>query len=301
MAQCLVTGGAGFIGSHLVDELISRKHKVVVIDNLSTGNKKYLNSRCKFYRLDVRRLEKIKPLFKGVDWVFHLAAFPRVQPSIENPLLCNDINLNGTLNVLVAARDVGVKKFVYSASSSAYGNKKTMPLDEGMKAEPISPYALQKYVGELYCRLFSDIYQLPTVSLRYFNVYGDRQSLAGAYCSVIGTFIRQRLAKRPMTIIGDGNQLRDFTNVLDVVRANILAAETGKVGKGEVINIGRGVNHSVQEVAKMIGGPVVFLPPRLEPRESLADNSLAKKLLGWEPTVDLSHWLTLYKKSLGLQ
>ncbi|MFH1583385.1 MAG: NAD-dependent epimerase/dehydratase family protein [Candidatus Falkowbacteria bacterium] len=300
MSKCLVTGGAGFIGSNLVDELINQRHEVVVIDNLATGKKENLNAKAKFIEADIRDLEKIKPLFSSIDYIFHLAAFPRVQPSIEDPATANDINLNGTLNVLIAARDAKVKKVIYSASSSAYGDQEKMPLTEDMPAHALSPYGLQKYVGELYCRLFSDIYGLPTVSLRYFNVYGRRQALEGAYSLVMGTFVNQRLNNQAMTITGDGNNRRDYTSVIDAVRANILAALSPKVGKGEVINIGRGSNYSVNELAAMIGGSTVHIEPRIEPKETLADNSLAKELLGWEPTVNLPEWLEGYKKEMGL-
>lgn len=299
--KCIVTGGAGFIGSNLVDELIKKGDEVIIIDNLSTGKKENINQKAEFHEVDMRDLEKIKPLFKGVDYVFHLAAAARVQPSIQDPITYNDINLNGTLNILVAAKDAGVKKVIYSASSSAYGDQKIMPLREDMPVHTLSPYGLQKYMGELYCRLFSDIYGLPTVSLRYFNVYGNRQLLEGAYCLVMGIFVHQRLAGEPMTIVGDGEQRRDFTSVVDTVRANILAAESDKVGKGEVINIGRGKNYSVNELAKMIGGPTVNMPPRIEPKETMADNSFAKELLGWEPTVNLPEWLEEYKKEMGLR
>ena len=169
-----------------------------------------------------------------------------------------------------------------------------------MLAHPLSPYGLQKYIGELYCRLFSEIYKLPTVSLRYFNVYGKRQALEGAYCLVMGVFVKQRQNNEPMTVVGDGEQRRDFTSVIDVIRANILAATSDKVGQGEVINIGQGNNYSVNELAKMIGGPTVGAPVRIEPRETLADNSLAKELLGWEPTVELPEWLEGYKKEMGI-
>ena len=300
MSKCLVTGGAGFIGSNLVDELINRGNNVVIIDNLSTGKKENINSKAEFYQVDIRDLEKIKPLFNGIDYVFHLAAFARVQPSIEDPITANDINLNGTLNVLTSARDAKVKKVVYSASSSAYGDQKEMPLREDMPTHTLSPYGLQKYVGELYCGLFNEIYGLPTVSLRYFNIYGNRQVLEGAYCLVMGIFMRQRLAGEPMTITNDGEQRRDFTSVVDAVKANILAAKSNKVGKGDVINIGTGKNYSVNELAKMIGGPTKFIGNRIEPKETLADNSLAKKLLGWEPTVDLPEWIKKYKKEMGL-
>jgi len=299
--KCLVTGGAGFIGSNLVDELIKRGDEVVVIDNLLTGKKENINSKAEFKEEDIRNLKKIKPFFRGVDYVFHLAAFARVQPSIEDPVTSNDINLNGTLNVLTAARDASVKKVVYSASSSAYGNQREMPLKEDMPTHCMSPYGLQKYMGELYCRLFSELYKLPTVSLRYFNIYGNRQALEGAYCLVMGIFVRQRLNNEPMTITGTGENKRDFTSVVDAVRANILAAESDKVGKGEVINIGRGKNYSVNELAEMIGGSRINIDPRIEPNETLADNSRAKELLGWEPTIDLPKWLEEYKKEMGLK
>lgn len=298
--KVLITGGAGFIGSNLADELINLGNEVIIIDNLSTGKLENVNIKADFRQLDIRDLTAIKPSFAGLDYVFHLAAFPRVQPSIDDPITANDINLNGTLNVLVAARDAKVKKVIYSASSSAYGDQTKMPLVETMLAHPLSPYGLQKYIGELYCRLFTEIYGLPTISLRYFNVYGKRQALEGAYCLVMGIFVNQRLKGEPMTITNDGEQRRDFTSVVDVVRANILAA-TSDVGRGEVINIGRGKNYSVNGLAKMIGGPTKFIGPRLEPRETLADNLLAKKLLGWEPTVELPQWLEGYKKEVGLK
>lgn len=300
MKKSLVTGGAGFIGSNLVDALIERGDEVIIIDNLSTGKTENINPKAKFIEADIRNLDDIKTHFIGIDYVFHFAAFPRVQPSIDDPATANDINLNGTLNVLIAARDAKVKKVIYSASSSAYGDQTKMPLTEDMPAHPLSPYGLQKYVGELYCRLFSDIYGLPTVSLRYFNVYGKRQALEGAYCLVMGIFVNQRLKNQPMSITGDGENKRDYTSVIDVVRANILAAESEKVGKGEVMNIGRGSNYSVNELAKMIGGPTINLPPRIEPKETLADHSLAKELIGWEPTVNLPEWIIGYKKEMGL-
>ncbi len=298
--KALVTGGAGFIGSNLVDELIDRNYEVIVIDNLLTGKEENLNLKAEFFNLDIRDLEAIKPLFIGVDYVFHLAALARVQPSIEDPILFNDINSNGTLNVLVASRDAEVSKVVYSSSSSIYGNQDIMPLIENMMPAPVSPYAVQKYIGELYCKLFSEVYNLPTVSLRYFNVYGKRQALEGAYCLVMGIFVDQRLNNKPMTITGDGNQRRDFTSVIDVVKANILAARNDSIKSGEAINIGNGKNYSVNELAKMVGGPTINIPPRIEPRETLADNSLAKKLLGWEPSISLQVWVESYKKEMGL-
>ena len=300
-AKCLVTGGAGFIGSNLVDELITRGNEVIVIDDLSTGKLANVHPNARFFKADIRDLEQIKPLFFGVDYVFHLAARPRVQPSTQDPVGSHEVNLSGTLNVLVAARDAKVKKVIYSASSSVYGNQETMPLHEKLPVKPMSPYAMQKYMGEKYCRLFSELYGLPTVCLRYFNVYGQRQALEGAYSLVIGIFLNQRLNNQPMTITGDGEQRRDFTNVKDAARANILAANSQDVGQGEVINIGHGRNHSVNEMADMIGGSRIYIEPRLEPRVTLADNSLAKELLGWEPSVNLADWIKEYKKEIGLE
>jgi len=301
MAKCLVTGGAGFIGSNLVDALVERGEEVIIIDNLSTGRKENLNPKAKFHQEDIRNLEEIKPLFNGIDFVFHLAAWPRVPVSIKEPLLTHDINATGTLNVLLAAREAKVKKVIFSSSSSVYGNQEKMPLEESMEPRPMSPYALHKYVGEQYCRLFNELYDLPTVSLRYFNVYGKRQPLEGTYALVIGIFINQLLNDKPMTITGDGTNRRDYTSVIDIVRANIMAAQSENVGKAEIINIGRGESYSVNELAQMIGGPSVYIPPRIEPKESLADNSLAKDFLGWQPTGDLPEWIKGYKKEMGLK
>lgn len=298
--SALIIGGAGFIGSNLADKLVGDGWRVKIIDNLSTGKKENLNPGADFFEMDIRDLEKIKPVFLGVDYVFHLAALPRIQFSIENPITTNSVNLDGTLNVLVAGRDAKVKKIVYSASSSAYGRQEKIPWKEDMPANPISPYGLQKYVGEVYCRIFSEIFGLPAVCLRYFNVYGRRQSFEGSYCSVFGTFFNQRKKGEPLTILGDGNQKRDYTNVDDVVRANILAAQSEKAVRGETINIGRGKSYSVNEVAEMVGGPKKHIEPRFEVKESLADNSLAKELLDWEPRVNLPEWLEEYKKSLDL-
>lgn len=298
--QFLVVGGAGFIGSNIVDALIERGDEVGVLDNLSTGKISNINKKAQFYQADIRDLEKIKPFFKEVDCVFLTAALARVQPSIQDPVTYNDVNVNGALNVLMAARDNNVKRVVYSASSSAYGDHETMPTNETLEARPMSPYGLQKYIGELYCRLFSRLYNLETVSLRYFNVYGKRMVLEGAYAPLLGIFARQKQNNETMTIVGDGEQRRDMTNVFDVVRANILASESVKVGKGEVINIGTGTNYSVNEVAKMYGGAVTHLPPRVEPRVSLADNSRARELLGWQPTVNLLEWIEGYKNELGI-
>lgn len=283
----LVTGGAGFIGSNLVDALIKDGHKVTVLDNLSTGKKENLNPKAKFINADIRDLEKIKPYFKKVDGVFHVAALPRVQLSIEQPIETNDINVTGTLNVLMAAKNAKVKRIVYSASSSAYGDAQTFPLGENLPAKPMSPYGLQKFIGEEYCRIFSLLYGMETVSLRYFNVYGERMADTGSYLTVIKMFLIQKAKSEPLTITGDGTQTRDFTHVKDIVRANTLAMESAAIGKGEVMNIGSGKNYSVNQIAEFVGGKAVHVAPRVEPHDTLADNSLAKKLIGWEPKEDL--------------
>ncbi|OGF28192.1 hypothetical protein A2477_04065 [Candidatus Falkowbacteria bacterium RIFOXYC2_FULL_47_12] len=299
MAKILVTGGAGFIGSNLVDALIERGDEVIILDNLSTGKRENLNGQATFVEADLRDLEKIKPHFAGVDYVFHEAALARVQPSIEDPVTYNDTNVNGTLNVLVAAKDAGVKKVIYAASSSAYGDQKKMPLTEDLPANPLSPYGLQKYIGEEYCRLFSCVYKLPTVCLRYFNVYGPRMVLEGAYASVIGIFGHLRQQGKPLTIVGDGEQLRTYTYVKDIVRANLLAAASD-ISDGRAINAGQSSEYSVNQIAALIGGPTVNIPPRLEPRRNLCDNSLAKTLLGWEPEMELDRWIPEYKKQLKI-
>lgn len=279
----LVTGGAGFIGSNLADALIGQGHKVIIIDNLSTGKKENINPKAEFINADIRNLEEIKPYFNGVDGVFHVAALPRVQLSIENPIETNDINVNGTINVLMAAKEAKVKRLVYSASSSAYGNADVLPLKEDMKPCAMSPYGLQKYIGEEYCRIFNLLYGIETVILRYFNAYGPRMADSGAYLTVIKNFLMQKSRGEAMTITGDGEQTRDFTHVRDIVRANIAAMQGKKVGKGEVINIGAGKNHSVNQIAALIGGETAYVPPRIEPKNTLADNSKARELLGWEP------------------
>jgi len=288
MSKILVTGGAGFIGSHLVDALVERGHQVLILDNLSTGKKENINQKAKFLNLDLRDFKKIRPAFEGVDFVFHLAALPRIPLSIAKPIETNEVNLTGTLNALIASKEAGVKKFIYSSSSSVYGQQEKLPMKEDMKCDPLNPYALQKYVGELYCRIFPEIYNLATISLRYFNVYGPRQSEEGTYVPVIGVFLKQKENGMPLTATGDGEQTRDFTHVADVVRVNILAMESEKVGRGEAINVGAGKNHSINEIAKLIGGEITYIPlPSGEMRHTLADISLTKDLLGWEPKIKL--------------
>ena len=295
MKNVVVVGGAGFIGSHLVDALVQKGCDVLVVDNLSGGKRENINPAAQFEIADIRDAARLPGLLKRADTVFHLAALPRVQYSIEHPQETNDVNVTGTLNVLEAARIAGAKKVVYSASSSAYGDQPVMPLVETMPANPKSPYGLQKYIGELYCRVYSQVYGLSTVSLRYFNVYGPRFNAEGAYALVIGKFLMQTKEGKPMTITGDGTNTRDYTHVNDVVRANILAAEQDVAG-GEVFNIGAGQEYSTNEVAKFIGTAIEYIPKRLEPKRTLADNRKARDILGWQPQIMLPEGIEDLKK-----
>ena len=300
----VVTGGAGFIGSNLVDKLVSQSHEVHVIDNFISGKKENCNENARYHDVDIANdanLSIIKKVLDKCDTVFHCAALARVQPSILNPIKYEINNTIGIMNILKCSVDMDVRRFIYSASSSAYGSTKKLPSKELDKPNPISPYANQKYYGELCCKMFSKVYNIETVSLRYFNVYGERQNLGGAYATVVGIFLDQLINNKPLTINGDGNQRRDFTYVGDVVSANILAAKSKNIGKGEVINIGKGENISINELAKNIGGEVVFNKPLNEPFANLADIKKAKKLLDWEPTTDLISWIKNYKKTKGLK
>ena len=299
----VVVGGAGFIGSNIVDKLVEQNHEVVIIDNLSTGKMENVNPKASIEYLDISNTKEcpsMVEIMSGADSVFLLAAKARVQPSIENPVEYEMNNTIGTLNVLKCASDAGVKRVVYSASSSAYGNTDKLPSVESDPVNPLSPYGAQKYYGEVMCKMFSEVYGLETVSLRYFNIYGERQNVGGAYAMVIGIFVDQLLNGKPMTIRGDGEQRRDFTYVGDVVNANILASQSENVGNGEVINIGNGDNRSINDIADMIGGERIHREPVIEPKETLADNSLAEELLGWKPTQNIEDWVPGYKKELGL-
>jgi len=288
MKKAVVTGGAGFIGSHLVSELVTRGFDVHVVDNFAGGRmEKRIHPKAAYHEVDIRDYNKLAPIVAGASYVFHEAALPRVQFSIEHPQETFSVNVDGLVSVLRASHEGGVKRLIYAASSSAYGDQETMPLSEDLPAQPKSPYGLQKYIGELSCRLWSEVYRLPTVSLCYFNVYGPNFDPNGPYALVIGKFLLQKSKGQPLTITGDGTHTRDFTNVRDTVNANMLAMESDKVEKGEVINIGAGRNASVNEVAAMIGGPVVHVEARMEPAHTLADITKAKKLLGWEPKTDL--------------
>jgi UDP-glucose 4-epimerase len=276
--------------------------EVHIIDDLSTGFEKNINPKATFHKIDISKMNPDLAWyeFKNTDVIFHTAALARVQPSIEDPIPFDSVNVGGTLRMLKLAHNLGVKRFVYSASSSCYGNNKKFPTPETETTNPLSPYGLQKYIGEQYCKMFSEVYNLDTVSLRYFNVYGERINLEGAYKLVIAIFADQMLKGKPLTIINDGEQRRDFTYVGDVVDANILAATHPKKLDGEVFNIGNGDNYSVNELADMFGGEKQYGVEVLEPFLTLADNSKARLDLGWEPTGHLPLWIEKYKKELGI-
>ena len=305
--KAIVTGGAGFIGSNLVDKLIDMGVEVHIIDDLSTGFEKNINPKATFHKIDISTINPDLAWyeFKNTDVIFHTAALARVQPSIEDPIPFDSVNVGGTLRMLKLAHNLqkygfGVKRFVYSASSSCYGNNKNFPTPETESTNPLSPYGLQKYIGEQYCKMFSEVYNLDTVSLRYFNVYGERMNLEGAYKLVIAIFADQMLKGKPLTINNDGEQRRDFTYVGDVVNANILAATHPEDLKGAAFNIGNGDNYSVNELADMFGGKKQYGNKVIEPFETLADNFLAKNILNWNPTGDLPSWIKEYKQKLGI-
>ena len=295
----VITGGAGFIGSNLVDELVSQSHEVHVIDNFSFGKLENCNKKAHYHNVDLSQIsnfDQIKNICRNADSVFHLACIARVQPSIENPIEYEMNNTIGSVNILKASVQSNVRRFIYSSSSSVYGNQINLPLNEDFKTNPLSPYGAQKLYGEILCKTFSKVYGLETVCLRYFNVYGEKQNIDGAYALVIGIFLNQRFNKKPLTVRGDGSQRRDFTYVGDVVKANILASKSKDVGAGEIINIGYGKNKSINEIASYIGGSIKYIEPVLEPFETLADNLKAKKLLNWEPKQDVKSWIKDYIK-----
>lgn len=300
MSTYLITGGAGFIGTNLAERLVRDGQTVVVVDDLSAGKTERLPKEVDFRKLDICDTATLTAVMKGVDVVVHLAALPRVQFSIEHPFEAQHVNVDGTLSVLEAARQAGVKRVVYAASSSAYGDQENLPLSEDLPPQPKSPYGLHKYYGEVLMKLWHDIHGLETVSLRFFNVYGPHFDPEGAYALVIGKFLKQLKEGKPMTVTGDGEQSRDFTHVFDTVDAVVRATVSEQVGKGEVINVGAGRNVSINELTKMIGGPVEYVAPRIEPKHTRADNRRAKELLGWAPTIPLEEGVSSLKKEFGI-
>ena len=293
--KSLVTGGAGFIGSNLVDRLLEIGHEVVVIDNeySDAHDQFYWNDKAQNYKYDIRDYQNTRPLYDGVDYVFHIAAEARIQPAILNPIEAVSINSVGTCTVLQCSREAGVKRVVYSSTSSGYGMNQS-PNIETQPDDCLNPYSVSKVSGEKLCKMYTNLYGLPTILFRYFNVYGERQPLKGQYAPVIGIFLRQRAAGEPLTIVGDGNQRRDFTHVRDVVQANILAAtkEVDSDAFGQLYNVGTGNNYSINQIARMISNNKINIAPRPgESRVTLANNQKLRRTFGWEPTIKLDDWI----------
>jgi UDP-glucose 4-epimerase len=288
--KTLVTGGAGFIGSNIVEKLLSTGHDVTVIDNESSGasEKFYWNSNAKNFKFDITDSES-QNLYNGIDVVFHVAAEARIQPAIINPILAVKTNVLGTACVLQFSRESGVKKVIYSGSSSAYGMNIT-PNIETQLDDCLNPYSVSKASGESLCRMYTELFGLKTIILRYFNVYGERQPIKGPYAPLVGLFARQKKEGLDLTIVGDGEQRRDYTNVSDVVNANILAAfqELDDSNYGKLYNIGTGINFSVNEIADLFNAPKKYIPERLgEARETLANIEKARRVLKYDPKIGL--------------
>ena len=295
----IVTGGAGFIGSHLVETLVSDGHKVTVIDNLCTGRLENLSNvkdKINLLNLDISKNDDLSKYFEKIDKVFHLAGLADIIPSIKNPGDYYRTNVNGTFNVLEASRKANVKKLIYSASASCYGLPEVCPTPESSEIKPMYPYALTKWLGEELVMSWKKIYNLPTISLRFFNVYGPRSRSSGTYGAVFGVFLAQKVAGEPFTIVGDGNQTRDFTYVSDVVDAMIKASDSNV--EGEIFNIGSEKDVSVNRIAELLGGEKVYIPKRPgEPEKSLADISKIKKILFWKPKTSLEDGIKIMIKN----
>jgi UDP-glucose 4-epimerase len=293
--KSIVTGGAGFIGSNLVNSLIEIGHEVVVIDNESSDAHEhpYWNLESKNYKRDICDYLNTRELYDNADYVFHLAAEARIQPTINNPVKATMTNTLGTNVVLQCAREAGVKRVMYSSTSAAYGRNE-LPNIESQPDDCLNPYSVSKANGEKLCSMYTDLFGLETIIFRYFNAYGKNQPVRGQYAPVMGVFGRQKLEGDPLTVVGDGEQRRDFVNVQDIVKANILASEKNIDKKyfGSVFNIGSGVNYSVNEIAQMYNHPVINIPARSgEMRETLANTTKAKDVLGWSATIELEKWL----------
>ena len=298
--KSLVTGGAGFIGSNLVDALLDMGHEVVVIDNeySDAHDHLYWNDDADNYKYDIRDYENTRSLYDGVDYVFHLAAEARIQPAILNPIGAISINSVGTCTVLQCAREAKVKKLMYSSTSAAYGMN-SQPNVETQPDDCLNPYSVSKVNGEKLCKMYTDLFGLDTVIFRYFNVYGERQPVRGQYAPVIGIFLRQLASGEILTIVGDGQQRRDFTYVKDIVNANIMAAisNADKEAYGQVYNVGSGINYSINEVASMISKDVKHISPRVgEARISLANVDKIYETFAWKPQQDLEEWI---RKQIG--
>ena len=300
--KCLVTGGAGFIGSNLVEKLIRLGHQVVVLDNLSTGRLSNLNkvkSKIEFVEVDItNRKKSIDDYFNDIDWVFHLAGLADIVPSIKNPDSYFQVNVKGTLNILEASKKAKIKKLIYAASASCYGIPDDYPTDEKSKIDPQYPYALTKLLGEQLVLHWAKVYHMPNVSLRFFNAYGPNSRTTGAYGAVFGVFLAQKLAKKPLTIVGDGKQTRDFIHIFDLVDIVVRVAENGELG--EIYNVGSGQETSISTVADIIGGNKVKIPKRPgEPDRSLADISKIKSHFNWQPKIAIDEGIKMLLKNIN--
>ncbi len=298
MSRVLVTGGAGFIGSHLTEALLKKRYSVRVLDNFSTGKRENLifdktYSSLEMIEGDIRDLTVCHRATRDIEYVFHQAALPSVQRSVEDPQTSNSVNVGGTLNILLAARDAGVKRLIYASSSSIYGDSPTLPKHEEMPPNPLSPYALQKYIGEQYCRLFFQLYGLETVSLRYFNIFGPKQDPTSIYSAVIPRFIGALLEGRPPIIFGDGEQSRDFTYIDNVVQSNLLAMSAMHLN-GDTINVACGKRTSLNQLLNILKEivnsemlPIYEELPKGDVKHSLAEIRKGKQFLNYEPKVDI--------------
>ena len=294
MTISIVTGGAGFIGSHIVEKLRQLEHMVVVIDNEYSDNDNFTWRKDTLnVNIDITDYKALKKAFTGADYIFHCAAEARIGPAIENPLNALNINTMGTCNVLQCAREVGAKKVLYSSTSSGYGLNEA-PNIETQPDDCLNPYSVSKIAGEKLCKMYTDLYGLNTIIFRYFNVFGERAPRKGQYAPVTGIFLRQKEAGESLTIVGDGEQRRDYIYVKDVANANIMAAISNPDDDayGQVYNVGSGKNYSVNEIASFISDDTINIPPRVgEARNSLANIDKIQKTFAWKPEVDVEEWI----------
>jgi UDP-glucose 4-epimerase len=292
--KAIVTGGAGFIGSHIVDQLVNKNFEVLVLDTYTSQvhDQFYHNEKAKYYNFDIADYEKTRELYNGVDYVFHCAAESRIQPTISNPLLTVRTNTLGTATVLQCSKEAVVKKVIYSSTSSGYGLKNKSPLLENMPDDCLNPYSVSKISGEKLCSMYTNLFGLKTVIFRYFNVYGPREPMKGQYAPIVGLFLRQFRAGESLTIVPDGTQRRDFTHVNDVVNANMLAMTVDHNHYGEVFNVGTGKNHSIIELAFMISKNIKFIEPRIgESYITLANTDKIKSVLGWVSKYNIEDYI----------
>ena len=293
--KILVTGGCGFIGHHIVNQLVKDNHDVIVIDDCSADNDKfYFNDSATYYKHSICNYDTIEPLFEGVEYVFHLAAESRIQSAIDNPMHAVNVNVVGTTNILMACKKYNIKRIIYSGTSSVYGLTNCFPTKENNEIECLNPYASTKYCGEEMIRCFTKLYGVDSCIFRYFNVYGEDSPVTGPYSLVIGIFLNQKKNNEPITLVGDGESLRDFVYVKDVVDINIKAMEHKENLNGEIFNVGSGTNYKIKDIARSISSDIIEIPKRLgEAKTTLADIEKAKNILNWHPSMDLLDWLKI--------